>query len=100
MTLAALLPEPEFLSWGWHISFVISLALLGIGLFVRNRVGESPLFKELVAESEQLKDRRPPIIETLRRPHTVLLVALVRTAHSHCRASRPATAWHSLLAME
>jgi MFS family permease len=37
LALAALLPEEDFLTWGWRIPFFFSAALLAIGLFVRAR---------------------------------------------------------------
>ncbi|QJY44514.1 MFS transporter [Pseudonocardia broussonetiae] len=48
--LAATLSEPEFLSWGWRIPFLLSVALVAVGVYVRLRVEETPLFREQVAD--------------------------------------------------
>lgn len=40
------LSEADFLAWGWRIPFLFSAVLVGIGLWVRLRIGETPAFKE------------------------------------------------------
>jgi MFS family permease len=44
MTLAALLPEEQLLSWGWRAPFIASVALIIVGLVIRMQVDESPIF--------------------------------------------------------
>lgn len=46
VTLVATLPDDEFRSWGWRVPFLLSIVLLGVGLFVRLKVAESPLFAQ------------------------------------------------------
>ena len=53
---ASLTGEAEFLAWGWRIPFLLSIVLLAIGLFVRARVAETPVFAEAAAPSP--RDRR------------------------------------------
>ena len=43
--LFALLPQDQFLSWGWRVPFLLSAVLLGLGLWVRSQVSESPMFQ-------------------------------------------------------
>ncbi|MFI2436153.1 MFS transporter [Streptomyces sp. NPDC018693] len=71
VTLVAALPDEQFRAWGWRVPFLLSVALLAVGLFVRLRVAESPLFQP--AERHD----RPPVLEVLRRPKPVLLAACV-----------------------
>jgi MFS family permease len=59
---AALTGEQEFLAWGWRIPFLLSILLLAVGLFVRAKVAETPVFAEAAAE----KPARPPLFEVLR----------------------------------
>ncbi len=73
VTLVAGLPDEEFRSWGWRVPFLLSIVLLGVGLFVRLKVAESPLFARAVRKPAD----RPPILEVLRRPKPVLLAACV-----------------------
>ncbi|MFW0796839.1 MFS transporter [Gordonia sp. CPCC 205515] len=76
LTLFATLPEDDFLAWGWRIPFLMSAALLVIGLFVRSRVSESPIFAAAADQAKLAKTRAAaPIVEVLRAPKTVLIAA-------------------------
>ena len=69
--LAALnLPEAAFLSWGWRLPFLASAALIGIGLFVRLRLVETPAFRR-VQQAQQVS--RAPLLDVLRAPRTFLI---------------------------
>ncbi|MFR9805955.1 MFS transporter [Pseudonocardia sp. RS010] len=62
--------EQAFLAWGWRIPFLLSLVLLAVGLFVRARVAETPVFAEAARE----KPASPPLFEVLRNhPRNLLL---------------------------
>ena len=77
--LFAAMPEDQFLSWGWRIPFLLSALLLGVGIFVRSRVSESPIFKEAVArEAAQGGTAKPklPILQVLRRPRALIFTML------------------------
>ena len=50
--LAATLSEAEFLSWGWRVPFLFSIVLVAVGIYVRLKVEETPLFREQVADEE------------------------------------------------
>lgn len=68
---AAVVGERAFLAWGWRIPFLLSIALLAVGLFVRLKVEETPAFK---AVEQDLPKRRLPVLEILRdHPRTLLL---------------------------
>jgi MFS family permease len=45
--LLSFLPESDFFSWGWRISFLISAVLVGIGLYIRLKIMETPVFVSL-----------------------------------------------------
>lgn len=69
--LFALLPENQFLAWGWRAPFLLGVVLLGIGLFIRMRIMETPLF---AAHLSQERPQTMPILEVLREhPRNVLL---------------------------
>ncbi|WP_306748414.1 MFS transporter [Saccharothrix yanglingensis] len=62
-----------FLDWGWRVPFLLSLVLVGVGLYVRLSVEESPEFR---AARESRGTVRLPVAEVLRRSwRTVLLGA-------------------------
>jgi metabolite-proton symporter len=68
----------QFLTWGWRAPFLISIVLVGIGLWIRLGILETPTFSKLVAER---KVSRAPSIEVLGRyPKQVILSALARMA--------------------
>jgi metabolite-proton symporter len=66
----------QFLAWGWRVPFFISIVLVGIGLYIRLGILETPIFARLAAENRL---ERTPMIEVFRRhPREILLTALVR----------------------
>lgn len=76
--LFSLLPADQFLAWGWRIPFLLSAVLLLLGMWVRSRVSESPVFKAALAELEaQEHVRQPlPLWSVLRRPRALILTTL------------------------
>src|SRR5262249_32667803 len=42
----------QFLVWGWRVPFLLSIALVAIGLYIRLNVLETPTFRKLVAENK------------------------------------------------
>lgn len=76
MSLLARGNEETFKDWGWRIPFLFSLVLVAIGLWVRLRVMESPLFAEVV---QQKKVAKVPVVDVIKRhPKEILLTSLVR----------------------
>ena len=53
------MPEATFLSWGWRVPFLLSFILVGVGLYIRMKVSESPVFQKLThsrpLESDQMR---------------------------------------------
>ena len=76
MTAIALAAPGAFKAWAWRIPFLASLVLVGIGLWVRLKVMETPLFAQLV---EKRTVAKIPVLDVLRRyPKQVVLSALLR----------------------
>jgi MHS family shikimate/dehydroshikimate transporter-like MFS transporter len=69
----AKLPEAEFLSWGWRVPFLVSFLLVGVGLFVRLKLVETPKFESLRARDEIAK---LPIVDVLVRDWKNFLIAV------------------------
>lgn len=68
----------NFGNWGWRIPFFLSIVLVGIGLWIRLGILETPVFRQLL-EGERIE--RAPIVEVLRRqPREIILSALLRMA--------------------
>ncbi|WP_329246389.1 MFS transporter [Streptomyces canus] len=70
VALVSTLPKDQFAAWGWRVPFLLSVLLLGVGLFVRLQVVESPLFAEV---KKDRAESRLPVLDVLRRPRPVLL---------------------------
>jgi MFS family permease len=67
---------PNFEQWGWRVPFLVSSVLVGIGLYVRLRVMESPEFSEVKTQQTVLKQ---PALDAVRRyPREILTSALIR----------------------
>jgi MFS family permease len=65
-----------FLAWGWRVPFFLSIVLVGIGLWIRLGILETPVFEKLVAER---KIERAPVLEVCRKqPGAMILSALAR----------------------
>ena len=66
----------QFVTWGWRIPFFISIIMVGIGLWIRLGILETPVFQKVVEEE---RVERVPVLEVLKRqPKQVLLTALLR----------------------
>jgi metabolite-proton symporter len=70
--ITAIMSDDAFLDWGWRIPFIVSLALVTFGLWVRSGVDESPMFKNLEEAETKAK---APIKEVLSQHWRRLLVA-------------------------
>jgi MHS family shikimate/dehydroshikimate transporter-like MFS transporter len=74
------LPDEEFLRWGWRVPFLLGIALLCVGLFIRLQILESPLFAKV---RDQNQRAGVPFFELLRRyPGNVLLAMGARLAEN------------------
>ncbi|PLK24296.1 MFS transporter [Novosphingobium sp. TH158] len=60
LALGLWLPEAEFKAWGWRVPFLLSAVLVGLGLWVRLKIGETPQFREA------LEREAPPAVPLAR----------------------------------
>ena len=68
----------DFATWGWRVPFFLSIVLIGVGLWIRLGILETPVFQQLLDDK---KIERTPIIEVFRKqPREILLSALLRMA--------------------
>ncbi len=68
----------QFLDWGWRVPFWLSIVMVGVGLYIRLGILETPVFQRVVAEE---RVARAPVIEVIRRqPLEIILTALARMA--------------------
>ncbi len=87
------LPNDQFLAWGWRVPFLLSFVLLGVGMFVRLKVSESPIFKAAIEQEKAERESaaqangagitaKPaaPLVQVLRRPKTLIFTMLAGAA--------------------
>jgi len=66
------LSDESLMSWGWRVPFLLSAALLVIGLYVRAGISESPVFMQAL-ETARAGKKVIPLTAVLRRPGPLLL---------------------------
>lgn len=71
--LSAVLSNEDFMSWGWRVPFLISVALVGVGLWIRLRLFETPEFAEVKSSH---KEAKLPIVEMFRNNTSNVLLGL------------------------
>ena len=68
----------QFATWGWRLPFALSIVLVGIGLWIRLGILETPVFQQLLDKN---KIERTPIYEVIKKqPREIILSAFVRMA--------------------
>ena len=65
--------EDEFQSWGWRIPFLVSILLLGVSVWIRLSMNESPAFAKMKAEG---KTSKAPLTEAFLKPRNAKIVLL------------------------
>ncbi|PVZ16027.1 MULTISPECIES: MFS transporter [unclassified Pseudomonas] len=74
LALALGLSDEQFRAWGWRLPFLLSAALVVLGLYVRLRLAETPVFAKAMAAHDKAK---VPVVELFARHSLpVLLGAL------------------------
>src|SRR5215510_11303339 len=79
--LVAPLPREDLLSWGWRLPFLASFLLILVGIFVRMKVTETPVYTEAVVARGKVEQN--PAMEALRRhPRNFMVVLGARLAEN------------------
>lgn len=73
VALLSLMPDDQFLAWGWRIPFVGSIVLLAIGVWIRSSLDETPEFKRVQQSGAVVK---LPIAEVFRNHWRAVLVSI------------------------
>ena len=72
-SLFSALPEEQFLAWGWRVPFLLSIVVVAVGLYVRLRILETPVFSQVKETNTEVG---VPVVEVLRSQPRNLLVAI------------------------
>ncbi len=72
------MPEGAFMAWGWRVPFLLAFPLVALGLYIRLKVEESPVFQEAQRRGEdQAGEAGVPIVELLRHQWRSVLIAIM-----------------------
>ena len=74
LLISRLTTEAQFLSWAWRLPFLASAVLVGIGLYVRLALTETPVFRKVLETREQV---RVPMVEVVTRQPRALVLGTV-----------------------
>ena len=69
--LSKMLTAEQMMSWGWRIPFILSIVLVGVGMYVRMSIIESHAFRNMVAKQTQAK---VPLASTVRQHYKQLIL--------------------------
>ena len=79
-SLVSMLPKTQLLTWDWRVPFLLSLLLVGVGLFIRLRIQETPEFRRVKETGQQA---RLPLLDAVRaHPGNILLAMGARVAEN------------------
>ena len=70
-SLFALLPDDQFLSWGWRVPFLLSVVLTGAGVLVRRTIEETPDFARV--RQSGTREKMPLVAAVKKYPRTLAL---------------------------
>lgn len=79
--LVTMLPREALMSWGWRLPFLASFLLIVVGIFVRMRITETPVYTEAVVKRGKVESN--PAMEALRQhPRNFFVVLGARMAEN------------------
>ena len=62
--LSTLLTDAQFMAWGWRVAFLVSAVMVGVGMYIRLNIQETPEFTAVKANNAE---SRMPFMDMLRR---------------------------------
>ena len=80
MSIFTMLPDEQFLAWGWRVPFLLSAVLVFIGLVIRMKVHESPIFQKLQDEADE---RKVPLLEVISKYPKNLILGIISGMSSY-----------------
>ena len=74
------MPKEDFLIWGWRVPFLLSIFVIALGIYIRAKVMETPVFQQAVEKRQVL---RAPVLEAIKRhPREFFVVVGARLAEN------------------
>ena len=79
--LVTMLPREELMSWGWRVPFLASVLLIAVGIYVRLRVSETPVYTEAVVARKKVESN-PALTALQKHPRNFMVVLGARLAEN------------------
>lgn len=79
--LVTMLPREELMSWGWRVPFLASILLIAVGIYVRLRVTETPVYTEAVVARNKVESN-PAMAALQKHPRNFMVVLGARLAEN------------------
>jgi metabolite-proton symporter len=79
--LVTMLPREELMSWGWRVPFLASVLLIAVGIYVRLRVSETPVYTEAVVARKKV-ETNPAMAALRKHPRNFMVVLGARLAEN------------------
>ncbi|CAI0941800.1 MFS transporter [Serratia ficaria] len=76
LAMSAFLPQEDLVDWGWRVPFLASALLIGIGLYIRLNIHETPVFKQTKEKESVVK---MPLLEITRKHWKQVLLGGIAT---------------------
>ncbi len=67
------MPDADFIAWGWRVPFLLSFILVAVGLYIRMKIAESPVFEKV---KQQKQEAKMPLFEVLAHHKKVVVLAM------------------------
>jgi len=74
------LSDAQFLQWGWRLPFLFSIVLVGVGIWIRMTIAESPAFQKI--KDEKTEEKMPVLVAIKNHPKNLLLAMGMRFAEN------------------
>jgi MFS family permease len=75
--LALSLTDEQFRSWGWRVPFLVSAVLVGLGLYVRLKIAETPAFREAIEKKERVRMPIATLFSQYLKPTLLGAIAMI-----------------------
>jgi MFS family permease len=79
--LVTMLPREHLMSWGWRLPFLASFLLILVGIYVRLRVAETPVYTAAVVARDKV-ERNPAMTALRKHPRNFMVVLGARLAEN------------------
>ncbi|TAJ82911.1 MFS transporter [Reyranella sp.] len=79
--LVTMLPREELMAWGWRVPFLASVLLIAVGIYVRLRVSETPVYTEAVVARKKV-EANPAMAALRKHPRNFMVVLGARLAEN------------------